>query len=323
MQRVHKPVLGIDLMGADTPAENLLSAVLKLAQKSDAHFVLFGTADLFAKNSCPPSVTSVTVSEVIGMEDDPLHAVRRKQDSSLCVGMKKLAAGELTAFVSAGNTGALMASASLMLPLLNGIDKPALLTPIPTRKGEMAVLDMGANIICTATNLVQFALMGIAYQKCRGTSHPKVGLLNIGTEAKKGTPLLREAYQLLEEKFGSTFIGNIEGNQAFQGLADVLVTDGFAGNIFLKTAEGIAAVILEELGRSPEFAGALQTLHTRLTYAEYPGALLCGVDGIVMKCHGDADPKTFCQTIEGALRLASHNLIDKIKSHLLLSGKYA
>lgn len=324
------PRIGIDLVGSDTPSQQLLDAVLLFLKKMDtpAELTLFATDELFANNVLPPEVKTCPVSEVILMDDDPLHAVRRKKDSSICVAMQKLSHFELDAFVTAGNTGALIASASLTLPLLPGIDHPALLALIPTKKTPVAVLDVGANVNVKAEHLFQFALMGMAYQKAREIQRPTVGLLNIGTEKQKGTPELRKAYDYLQSLNRNTsidepiFVGNIEGRDVFHGEIDVLVTDGFTGNVFLKTSEGIAAFILELLQNlgpiesEPFMRELLGNLRQRLHYAEYPGAILCGVDGIIVKCHGASSPKAFINSIKGATRLVNHFFLEKIKKEL-------
>jgi glycerol-3-phosphate acyltransferase PlsX len=314
--------VGIDLMGSDAPAAPLLEAVLALfqEQESGVEFILLGTAPVFERTSLPEGVTAHIVCDVIGMEEDPLHAVRRKKDSSLCTGVRLLREKEIDAFVTAGNTGALIASAGMSLSTLPGIDRPALLTLLPTRQNEIAVLDVGAGVSCKSDHLIQFASMGIAYQKCRGIANPTVGLLNIGSEEKKGTPEHREAYQKLQTL--GTFVGNVEGRDVFQGGIDVLVTDGFTGNVFLKTAEGIASVILDELQEhtaeecSPQLKTVLATLRHRLHYAEYPGAILCGIEGVVVKCHGDGKPEALVNSVKGAMRLVQHSFLERIKHQL-------
>lgn len=323
--------IGVDLLGSDISPNELLKAVLSFCKElgPSIRLTLFGTKPLFGRLR-PPSerVNFLTVKEIITMEESPLTAIRRKRDSSLCTGIRMLKEGQLQAFISAGNTGALMACAKLALPSLPHVERPALLTLLPTRLNEIAVLDVGANTTYKAKHLLQFAAMGVAYQRSRGVKIPKVGLLNIGSEAKKGTPELQEAYnQLLSlsKKPSSSFafVGNIEGRNAFHGQLDVLVTDGFTGNVFLKTAEGIAAVILEQLesatldGCSPSLKGILSELRHRLHYAEYPGALLCGIDGIVIKCHGDASAQSLVRSITTAQRLVEHSFLDQVRKELI------
>jgi glycerol-3-phosphate acyltransferase PlsX len=314
--------LGIDLMGSDTPPEELLGAVVSLGDLS-AEIVLLGSEAALA--SCPPSYTKAISEETISMDDNPGTAVRQKRLSSMMHGLKLLREGRIDALISAGNTGALLLGAKTILDTLPGIDRPALLTLLPTRRKEMAVVDVGANLTLKAHHILQLAAMGIAYQKSRGVEKPTVGLLNIGIEAKKGTPALREAYQTLETLNRSgemVFVGNIEGRNAFHGDVDVLVTDGFTGNIFLKTAEGIAAFILEELEEASRQEDAshlkkiLSKLYHRLYYADHAGALLCGVGGIVVKCHGDTSPEAFKNGVRGALRLVSHDFLSRIKREL-------
>jgi glycerol-3-phosphate acyltransferase PlsX len=314
--------IGVDLLGSDASPRDLLEGVL-LATESlpdHVHLVFFGLPSLFEAIH-PPRLNVVfqPVEEVISMEEAPLAAIRKKRHSSLCMGIRGLKEGRLQAFISAGNTGALLASAKIELPSLPGVERPALMTLLPTKEAEMAILDVGANTTCQAEHLIQFALMGVAYQKCRGVLKPRVGLLNIGAEAKKGTPELQQAYlqlqQMAEEKGSFHFAGNIEGRDAFLGRVDVLVTDGFTGNVFLKTAEGVAALILEELEAHHEI---LPEVRARLHYTEYPGALLAGVEEIVMKCHGNVSPLSIGRTITIAARLVQHQFLDQLKRELFV-----
>ncbi len=319
MRGKNKIKVGVDLLGSDMRPSDLLEAVLIFSKelKPSVHLILFGMPVHFGRRRPPNNVTFYPVKEAIEMDDAPLAAIRKKRNSSICLGIKQLKEGELNAFISAGNTGALMGCAKLTLPALAKVERPALLTLLPTRKNEIAVLDVGANTTYKAKHLVQFAAMGVAYQRSRGVKVPKVGLLNIGSEAKKGTPELQEAYHLLQKKSPShTFVGNIEGRDVFQGEIDVLVTDGFTGNVFLKTAEGIASVILEEIETSIYNKGVLAEMRSRLHYAEYPGALLCGVDGIVIKCHGNASPQSLTRSIVTAHRLIEHSFLERVADEL-------
>lgn len=313
--------IGIDLLGSEVHPQELLKAIIAFrpALKSSILLTVLGTDDLYQKmGTLPHGIIFHAVSDIITMEDDPLYAIRHKKQSSLYLGLQMLKEEHLDAFISTGNTGALMAGSKLLLSTLPGIERPALLTLLPTRTSDLAVLDVGANTSYKAKHLVQFALMGIAFQKSRGITVPKVGLLNIGSEAKKGTPELRTAYEALKKKSDSssfTFVGNIEAREVFQGGIDVLVTDGFTGNIFLKTAEGIGMVIIEELEvlakeKDPSLKSALAGLRQHLHYAEYPGALLCGVKGIVIKCHGDATTQSVLSSIHSAARLVEHRFLE-------------
>lgn len=323
--------IGVDLMGSDSPAEVLWEAVVHVASDLDraVELVVYGTSETFEQLSPPKVVELVAVSQAIVMEDSPLTAIRRKRDASMVVGIKQLANGELDGFVSAGNTGALIASAVTTLPMLGKIARPALLALLPTVHGRVAVIDIGGNISCRSEHLWQFAQMGATYQRLEGgIEAPRVGLLNIGTEAGKGTKDLQEAYLTLDaycKSPGCTdmyFAGNIEGRDAFLGKVDVLVSDGFTGNVFLKTAEGVCTFLLESLselfGTSPpvEIRDTLRTLSHHIDYAEYPGAILCGVEGLVVKCHGSASTRAMVNCIQGAIRLAKRNLIPAMKEAL-------
>jgi glycerol-3-phosphate acyltransferase PlsX len=185
---------------------------------------------------------------------------------------------------------------------------------MPTKKNPVAVLDVGANVQVKAAHLVQFASIGIAYQKTRGIQNPKVGLLNIGSEPIKGTSEIRLAYQALERKCPH-FVGNIEGTQVFNGDVDILITDGFTGNVLLKTAEGIVSLILDRIQAPESELQRFQSLH----YAEYPGALLAGVKGIVIKCHSYSSPKGFKNALLGASLLAKEKFLQKLTNELSFS----
>ncbi|PWU16635.1 MAG: phosphate acyltransferase PlsX [Chlamydiae bacterium] len=328
--------IGIDLMGSDAPARELLEIILLHYSSFDdpIYLTLFGTSEVFQGISSPSaSISFFPVQEAIYMHELPLVAIKRKPNSSLCVGICMLKKGHLHAFISAGNTGALMSSAKIHLSSLSGLKRPALLTLFPGHQSEIALLDVGASISYKATHLVHFAAMGIAYQKSRGIACPKLALLNIGSEAKKGTPELRDAYQTLQhlsDKNDFIFIGNVEARNVFQTELDVLITDGFTGNIFLKTSEGIAFNILKMIGdidketHSLSLQRALHELHQKLDYSKYPGALLAGIDKIIIKCHGEGSSSSILSSINNACQLIKYNFIDKVKEQLqslLFSGK--
>ncbi len=318
--------IGVDLMGGDNPPSLLFQAILKgLEQFSPAvSFVVFAIPSVieqlrsqslsYERNG---SLAFISVSDFIAMSDSPLHAIRRKKDSSLVVGVKLLRQKKLDAFVSPGNTGALVACAKLSLPMFPGIDRPALLTTLPTKKKPVAVLDVGGTVSYKSHHLIQFAQMGSAYQRCiAGIEKPKVGLLNIGVESKKGTVEHAQAYEALqglENSLGITFVGNIEGRAVFEGDIDLLVTDGFTGNIFLKATEGASSFILKFLEdhfiSNPEQIHAIQQ---QLNYEEFPGALVMGVQGIIMKCHGSSTSRAMYHSIARAIKLAEQKIIEKL-----------
>lgn len=326
------PVIGIDLMGGDHPPLRLFENLLGFEEESlpFPNLVFFATADLIPKFekivSARPErskISFVEAENIILMDDDPLTALRSKKKASIPLGIEHLAQKKLDGFISLGNTGALIGASKLHLKMLKGIQRPALLALLPTKLKPLAVLDVGANITCRAEHLVQFAAMGLSYQKCFGIKNPKIGLLNIGSEKKKGRLELVEAYQLLQSlntnKDEPVFIGNVEGKEAFKGHVNVLITDGFSGNIFLKTAEGMTAYILERIleeGLDKHKESSFYTFAHDLNYAEYPGALICGVDKIVIKCHGYSNSKAILSALKGAINLVETRFLEKLTKQL-------
>lgn len=326
--------IGVDLMGGDSSPMALFEAVIQASMKlylPSITLVVFATPSIIQEIGgrhdwherlvqSPVCIEFQSVSDVIEMADDPLLAIRRKKDSSLVVGIRLLKNHLLCAFVSSGNTGALIASASLNLPSLPGIERPALLALLPTAKGSVAVIDVGGTIACKALNLVQFASMGAAYQRCfHQIQTPTVGLLNIGVESKKGTSEVRQAYESLkargDEDKGMRFVGNVEGREVFQGAVDVLVTDGFTGNVFLKTSEGVSSFILDHLKHAID-KSRLHELSHQFSYDEYPGAVICGVEGVVVKCHGQSTAKGMLNAILGAISLVKNDFVKHLKDDL-------
>ena len=305
-------------MGSDNAPASLLQTAASLVSRlpKNVELVAIGSPD-YAKDSPLPYRIA---KEAIEMEESPLSALRKKKEASLCVGLRLLNEGFLDAFVSAGNTGALISASKMILGTFPGLLRPALLALMPTKKQPVAVLDVGANLQAKATHLVQFAHLGSAYQRARGIENPRIGILNIGSEPLKGTSEIRIAYQKLKKS--PLFAGNIEGKSVFDGEVDVLVTDGFTGNIFLKTAEGIASLVLDRLqARIPpeklqEIRPHLNDLQRHLHYAEHPGALLCGVKKAVVKCHSYSTPEAFANGIRGAIEYATGGFIQSIDSQL-------
>lgn len=337
--------IGIDLMGGDSSPVLIFDALIQALEKLNPSLRLVAIATkaliselesiaklkLHADNL--PRLTFSVAADYIGMHEEPLTALRQKKGSSTATGMRLLKKKQIDAFISTGNTGALVASATLSLPKLSGITRPALLAVLPTKNGSVAVVDVGGTVSSKAHHLLNYAYMGAAFQKCTaGIEIPRVGLLNIGSESKKGTSVVREAYQLLSnacqpqpdstEQPYMHFYGNIEGREVFHGKVDVLVTDGFTGNVLVKTSEGIADVIFEHLiedyHRKPsdELQKRLHSIQSLFHYAEYQGALLCGIDGIVIKCHGHSNAKAIFNGIKGAIAMIQNKLLDQIKAHL-------
>lgn len=248
------------------------------------------------------------------MEDSPLSPIREKKDSSLSQALFALKEKKIDALISCANTGALLSASKILLSTLENVSRPALCVFIPTRKSPVAVLDVGANVSAKEHHLLQFALMGSAYQKALGIPYPKVALLNIGREDFKGGAFLQKCYKMLQnQKNRFAFLGNVEPKSVFSGDLDVLITDGFSGNIFLKTAETAFAFCLDLLQKDPRSEELKFFSHSPYYL---PGALLLGAKGIVIKCHGDAETSKITRSIESAIGLIEKKLVEKLGSFL-------
>ena len=321
--------IAVDCMGGDHgPRVTLPACRSFLDRHADAQLLLVGLADCLSPFS-HPRATAVLASEVVGM-DDPLEvALRRKKDSSMRVAIQQVKSGMAQAAVSAGNTAALMAISRYLLKTLDGIDRPAIAGQIPNAKGQATtVLDMGANVDCTAEHLLQFAMMGSALVSVlSGNDSPTVGLLNIGEEAIKGNEVIKKAGELLRaaSKAGDfNFYGNVEGNDIFKGTADIVVCDGFVGNVALKASEGLATMIVDFL--KIEFSRNIFTkmaaiaaypiisaLKKRMDHRRYNGGALLGLRGLVFKSHGSADELAFEYALTRAYDAARNNLLDRVR----------
>ena len=267
-------------------------------------------------------------SERIAMDEKAAHAVRTKRDSSLRVGLKLVREGKAAGFVTAGNTGAAMATAKMVLGGLPGVDRPALATPMPTSKGNPCVLlDVGANVDCKAQNLEQFAVMGEMYARSvLKIARPRVGLLSIGEEESKGNELTREAFPLLKS-LPINFIGNVEGRDLYTGKVDVIICDGFIGNVALKVSEGLVEVVKQMLLESLQATitrkigyvlsrAAYADFKKRVDYSEYGGALLLGVRGVCVICHGGSNANAIKNAIRVAAEFANHRINQRIEAEL-------
>jgi glycerol-3-phosphate acyltransferase PlsX len=330
--------IGIDLMGGDSPPESLFPAVLEAVKAFDSSYSFLVIATKIVVDQLLPQVEHADLSkyshaiqfhivpEAIAMDDDPLDAVRKKKESSLMVGIRLLKKGAISAFVSCGNTGALVAATALLLPKLPGMERPGLLALLPTLQQDIAVLDVGGNVRCKARHLVQFARFGASYQHLiAGIELPKVGLLNIGAESKKGTQETRQAYEILKNETSNSahFVGNVEARDIFTGNVHVLITDGFTGNVLLKAAEGVASFVFTALGNaaqkeSTEIQTLLDNVQKQFNYTEYPGAIVCGIDGVVLKSHGNSSSKALFYSIQQAAKLVEQKIIPRLKQQLSL-----
>ena len=302
-----------------------------LDKHPEAKLLLVGLPDRLADFG-HPRASLVAASEVVGMDDPIEIALRKKKDSSMRVAIAQVKQGDAQAAVSAGNTGALMAIARYLLKTLDGIDRPAIAGQIPNAKGGATmVLDLGANVDCQAEHLLQFAVMGSALVSVLSdNANPSVGLLNIGEEAIKGNETIKHAGELLRAAGSSgdlNFYGNVEGNDIFVGTTDIVVCDGFVGNVALKTSEGLAARIVgflrAEFSRSifTKFSAilanpVLSALKKRMDHRLYNGAALLGLRGLVFKSHGSADAFAFEQALNRAYDAARNNLLDRVQARI-------
>lgn len=321
-------------MGGDFGPRLVVPACIKsLTEYPALHLVLVGDRSIiepilaqYPQNDSS-RLTVQHAGEEVTMDDLPVHALRHKPDSSMRIALQLLRDKQVQACVSAGNTGALMALAKHVLKCLQGIDRPAIMTALPTQSGETHLLDLGANVDVSAEQLVQFALMGSAALQIQSVDHPRVALLNVGSEAIKGNQQVKQAAALLEEIKHLNYIGYIEGDGVFRGEADVVVCDGFVGNILLKSSEGlaqmIAARIRQRLGRGLRAwllswlaAPLLRVLRTELAPDRYNGACLLGVTGVVVKSHGSASQAAFQSAIGVAYRAAQEHLAECLQQHL-------
>ena len=326
--------IAIDAMGGDFGPHRIVPAcIASLAEFPSLHLVLVGQApileELIARH---PGVDRARLhvehaSEVIGMDERPTHALRGKPDASMRVMLELVRSGRAKACVSAGNTGALMALSLYVLKPLPGIDRPAMVTAVPTAKGVCHLLDLGANVDCSAEQLYQFAVMGAVAAEAQGLPRPRVALLNVGTENIKGNQQVKLAASLLQQAEGLNYIGFVEGDGLYRGEADVVVCDGFVGNILLKSSEGLVSMISDRIealfneGFVSKLAGAvamplLKRLRGELAPARHNGASFLGLQGIVVKSHGSASIEGFQSAIRRAVVEVRENLPQRLHGRL-------
>ncbi len=311
----HK-IIALDAMGGDHgPRVTVGAARLALEQIPDIELVLVGDRAQLEKAverrqlGADPRIRIHHASEVVGMDELPAVALKKKKDSSMRVAIDLVKSGEVQACVSAGNTGALMATSKFVLKTIRGIHRPAICTLLPAIRGHTHMLDLGANVECAPENLAEFALMGsILAQSVEGIENPSIGLLNVGTEEVKGNEAIKQASRLIAES-RLNYYGFVEGDDIYKGTVDVVVTDGFVGNVSLKTGEGLAALVSHVLRsefkrnwltRAAAFCAypVLNRVRQRLDPRRYNGASLLGLNGIVIKSHGSADTSSFFNAIK-------------------------
>ena len=329
----------LDTMGSDNGAVEFVKGAILAAEACDAEFILVGQEDvllpLIRENDTEGKLNGrysvINASEVVDMHDDPLKVMKEKPDSSMTVALKALANGDGDALVSAGNTGALLTEATLIVKRIRGIRRAALAPITPTAEGNAILIDSGANAECTPEYLYQFALMGSFYAKhSMGISSPKVGLLNNGAEDHKGDEMHREAYKLLTDAHNKNeinFVGNIEGRDGPLGKVDVIVADGFSGNIYLKTMEGIGLFFTRELKAifMSSLVGKLSALllktaigsfKKKVDYNNAGGAPLLGIRKPVIKSHGSSKAVAICNCILQAKQYAESGIVEEIGNSL-------
>lgn len=330
-------VILLDAMGGDNAPDATIRGAVKAINQINAKLILIGNEDIIkskVREFYNKDISEISdrleiknTTETIEMEDIPTQAIKHKKDSSMVVGFNMLKAGEGDVFISAGNSGALLTGATLLVGRIKGVDRPALAGILPAYKSRLVLMDCGANTNCKPINLLQFAQMSSIYLKTTlGVESPRVGLLNIGTEETKGNELTKESYKLLKEKseeLGINFIGNVEGRDAFSGKVDIVVTDGFTGNIFLKAVEGLGKFVKRSLTESlkrnllskiaalPSLP-AIKRFSKTVDYKEYGGALFLGVNKPVVKAHGSSDEKLFEFTIKQAEQFVENKAVDKL-----------
>ena len=327
----------LDAMGGDNAPDANIKGAVNAINKVNAEVVLVGKEEIirskireFYKKEVEEISERLKIknaTETIEMEDTPTLAIKRKKDSSMVVGFKMLKEDEGDVFISAGNSGALLTGATLIVGRIKGIDRPALAGILPAYKSQLLLIDSGSNTNCKPINLLQFAQMSTIYlRNTFGIEHPAIGLLNIGTEETKGNELVRESYQLLKEKseeLNINFVGNVEGRDAFSGKIDAIVTDGFTGNVFLKTTEGLGKFVKRTLSESLMHniltkicaipcLPAINKFKKTMDYKSYGGALFLGVKKPVVKAHGSSDERLFEFTIKQAEKFVENKAVDKM-----------
>ena len=329
--------IAVDAMGGDQGAHEVVRGVIDAARRSSAHFFLVGDATLLEAELSkarprPSNVEVIAASQIIEMCDEPVAAFKKKPDSSVVVAARMVKEKKADALVTIGNTGAAMAVSLLTWGRIKGIDRPAIATPLPSLAGTVILLDAGATPDCDPNNLYEFAVMGSVYAECLfGVKRPRIGIVSNGEEESKGNQLVKRTHALFKQVINSSspfqFVGNVEGKDIFRGGADVVVCDGFVGNVVLKTGEGVAEMVLklrkEELGRHTwmkpfliPIMPALRNLRRRIDYAERGGAPLLGVNGICIIGHGRSNAYAVTNACKAAERAVQQSVTETIRRRI-------
>ncbi|HOJ12187.1 MAG TPA: phosphate acyltransferase PlsX [Clostridiales bacterium] len=323
----------VDAMGGDNAPHDIVKGCLDAVKEQEGfNILLLGDGSEIDKILKENRFSSGRIdvqhtTEVITNDDIPTKSIKVKKDSSMVVGFNMLKENKGDVFISAGNTGALMTGATFILGRIEGIDRPALAPVIPTKKGGALLIDAGFNTVCKPLNYLQFGIMGSVYMReIFKISNPKIGLINVGAEERKGSEIIRQAYNLLSAS-GLNFIGNIEGREIPEGEVDVAVCDGFVGNVLLKFLEGVGSFIFDGLKdvyyknfisklASLLVKGELRKFKKRLDYEEYGGVPVLGINGTVFKCHGNSNAKSFKNALIKAYYFAKTAIMEQIKQEI-------
>jgi phosphate acyltransferase len=331
--------IAVDGMGSDNAPQSEIHGSIQAAKEYGVHVILVGKEGVLRPLLKEAGANGLTIeirnaSQVVLMDEQPTAALRKKRDSSIRIAADTVREGVASGLVSAGNTGAVMAISKMVFGVVPGVDRPALATVMPTLTGHAVLLDVGANIACKPHHLVQFALMGHLFsKKIVGVDNPRVGLLSVGEEESKGNELTKEVHQILKRTH-LNFIGNVEGRDIYNGRADVIVCDGFTGNVALKTSEGLIEAVLkllkDELSSNLQAkVGALlsqqsfKRLKKRLDYSEHGGAPLIGLRGVSIICHGRSSSNAIKNAIRVAKEYAENQVNAKLEFELNQLGDYA
>lgn len=321
--------IAIDAMGGDNAPYEIIKGVLEVCEilgKED-ELILVGDESVIKEhlsklNASDTTIQIVHAPEIIGMDEKPVESIRKKQKSSICIMAKMASNGQFDAIISAGNTGACVAAGQLRMRNLPGVNRPGISVILPTFGGPVTMCDVGANVSCKPINLYQYAVMSCAYAKLiTGIENPRVGIMGIGVEAGKGNELVKKTWELLESDPNLNFTGFIEGREIMNGVCDVVVCEGFVGNIVLKLTEGVVdglfgAIKRELVENHPElaqqFKPVMKAIYEKYDYHEFGGALLLGLNGTSMICHGSSKAKTIFNAVLGVKELYTHKLNDTI-----------
>ena len=325
--------IAIDAMGGDNAPDEIIAGVLESIGSlgEDDELILVGPKDVIEPHlpslkSREGALTVVDAPEIIGMDEAPIESLRKKRKSSIAVMAKMAKMGQADALISAGNTGACVAAFQMRMRNLSGVNRPGIAVVFPTFEGPVTICDVGANIACKPLNLYQYAVMARVYAKhLLGVKNPRVGLMSIGQEDAKGNEVVKKARELMKSDASMNFVGNIEGRDIFKGVCDVAVCEGFVGNVVLKLTEGLVdglfkaikhELLAEQLRLAMKFRPVMTRIYKKYDYNEYGGALLLGINGTALICHGSSSSRTIKNAILASKRYYTGKINDKIIEYL-------